>query len=72
MATTIQITKSLQQELNSRKLFSKETYEEIIWALIEDTKELTEETKKDIKEARTQMAKGEYYTLSQAKKRLKH
>ena len=49
--TTIQISQDLQQELNKMKLFSRETYEEVIWNLIEDTKELSEETLADIKKS---------------------
>ena len=40
--TTIQISQDLQKELNEMKLFSRETYEEVIWNVIEDTKELSE------------------------------
>ena len=40
MATTIQITEKLQRELSKKKIFEKETYEEVIWDLIEDTQEL--------------------------------
>ncbi len=66
--TTIQITTELQQELNKMKLFERETYEEVIWNIIEDTKELSEETKKEIEEARAQYAKGEFVTLEEIKK----
>ena len=47
MATTIQITEMLQKELSKKKIFEKETYEEVIWDLLEDTKELNQETKKE-------------------------
>jgi len=51
------------------KLFSRETYEEVIWNIIEDTKELSEETRRDIAIARKQIAKGESITLSNLKKK---
>ncbi|MDY6932516.1 MAG: hypothetical protein SVJ22_11465 [Halobacteriota archaeon] len=70
MATTIQVSEELVKELKGRKLFDKESYEEIIWDLIEDTQELSEETKKDIEEARSEIARGEYVTLEEAKKEL--
>jgi hypothetical protein len=70
MDTTIQISKRLQQELLKRKFFNKETYEEIIWDIIEDTAELNEQTKKDIAEARTQIKAGKVYTLAKVKKEL--
>ena len=68
-STTIQISQELQHELNKMKLFSRETYEEVIWNTIEVTKELSEETKKDIIEARKQISKGEFITLSDLKKK---
>ena len=43
--TTIQISQDLQKELNKMKLYNKETYEEVIWNIIEDTQELNEQTK---------------------------
>ena len=70
MATTIQISESLQKELLRRKLFDKETYEEVIWDLIEDTQELSEETKKEIAEARAEIAAGKSHTLAEVKKEL--
>jgi len=68
MATTIQISEELQSKLSKRKIFDRETYEEIIWDLLEDTMELSEETKKDIAEAREDIKKGRVYTLNQVKK----
>lgn len=70
MATTIQISNELQGELNKRKLSDRETYEEIIWDIMEDTMELNEQTKKEIDGARAEIKKGKYVTLSEAKKRL--
>lgn len=70
MATTIQISSDLQDELVKRKIFERETYEEIIWDLIEDTKELSEETKKDIAEARKEYKEGKFSTLEDVEKKL--
>ena len=69
--TTIQISQDLQQELNKMKLFSRETYEEVIWNIIEDTKELSEQAKKDIKQAETDIKAGKVYTHEQVKKELR-
>lgn len=71
MATTIQITASLHDELTKRKFVERETYEEVIWDLIEDTMEINDETKKEIQEARAEFKKGKYRTLEQIKKELK-
>lgn len=68
MVTTIQISEELQSKLTNRKMFDRETYEEIIWDLLEDTMELSEETRKDIAEAREDVKKGRVYTLDQVRK----
>ena len=59
MVTTIQVSNGLLEELKSRKMCEKESYEEIIWDLIEDTLELSEATKMGIEIAREQVKKGE-------------
>mgnify|MGYP003979812413 CR=1 FL=1 len=70
MATTIQISEDLQEELAKRKLFDRETYEEVIWDLIEDTMELSEETKRDIEKAQKDIKEGRVYSHEQVKKEL--
>lgn len=70
MATTIQVSTELAEELKKRKLYEKETYEEVIWDIIEDTLELSEETKRHIEEARSQVKAGKVYTHAQVKKEL--
>lgn len=70
MATTIQISSDLLEMLKKRKLYDKETYEEVIWDLIEDNMELSEETKLEIDKARKEVESGNYYTHEQVKKRL--
>ena len=68
-STTIQISSNLQQELNRMKLFNRETYEEVIWDIIEDTKELSKQTKKDIALSRKEISEGRFVTLSDLKKK---
>ncbi len=70
MVTTIQVSEELQQELAERKQFVRETYEEVIWDLIEDTMELTEETKRELEEARLEATQGKTHTLDEVKKEL--
>ncbi len=70
MPTTIQISEKLQKELTRRKLYDKETYEEIIWDLMEDSLELSEETKKELAQARQEIKEGKYHTLEEIKKEL--
>ena len=70
MVTTIQISTKLHQELAKKKLSERETYEEVIWDLIEDTKELSEQTKSEIEKARAEIKAGKFYKLSEVKKEL--
>ena len=70
MATTIQISKGLQKELTNRKLSDKETYEEVIWDMVEDSQDLSEGTKKEIADARAEIKAGRFYTLAEVKKEL--
>ncbi len=70
MTTTIQITEELQEELSKRKLYDRETYEEIIRDLIEDTTEINEETKKELARARKEIKEGKITSLAQVKKEL--
>ena len=70
MATSIQISEKLQAELFKRKIYDKETYEEVIWDLMEDTMELNDQTKKELVQARAEIKQGKYYTHEQVKKEL--
>lgn len=70
MTTSIQISGNLQQELLKRKLFDSETYEEVIWDMVEDSRELSEEVKKEIAEARAQIKAGRFHTLAEVKREL--
>ncbi len=69
MATTIQVSEKLLGTLKQRKFYEKESYEEIIWNLIEDTREVSRETKLEIEQARADIKAGKYYTHEQVKKR---
>lgn len=70
METTIQISKNLLEKLRLMKMHNKESYEDIIWDLIEDRMELSEETKKDLEEAREDVKRGRTKTLEQIKREL--
>ena len=70
MVTTIQISEKLKKELTRKKLSSRETYENIIWDLLEDTIELNEITKKELEESRNEIKAGKVSTLGQIKKEL--
>tara|TARA_Y100000034_G_C6532123_1_gene229321 strand:+ start:72 stop:305 length:234 start_codon:yes stop_codon:yes gene_type:complete len=74
MDTTIQVSGELREKLQKLKIYSKETYEDIIWDLIEDRMELSEETKKNISEYEKDVKEGnwnKFSSLNEVKKRLK-
>ena len=70
MDTTIQISNALKKELLKRKIFNKETYEEVIWDLIEDNQELSEQTKKEIAQSRAEYKEGKTHSLEKIKKEI--
>ena len=69
--TTIQVTEDLVSVLKQKKMYDKESYEEVIWDMIEDTVELSEETKREIEQARAEIKAGKFKTLAQVKKELR-
>jgi len=71
MVSSIQVSDELLKKLKSMKIHDFDSYEDIIWDLLEDRMELSKETKKRIEEARKEMAEGKFVTLEEAKKRLK-
>jgi predicted transcriptional regulator len=71
MVTTIQVSAELQQALTKKKMYTKETYEEVIWDLLEDTMELSEETKRDIEKSLDDIKHGRTISLEELKKKYK-
>ena len=71
MATTIQVSEKLLGTLKKRKFYDNESYEEVIWDLIEDTMELSEETKRDLEKAREEVKAGKVHRWEDIKKELK-
>lgn len=70
MTTTIQVSEKLMNVLKTRKMYDKESYEEIIWDLIEDTMELSEETKRHIEQSKKDIKANRVYTHEEVKKEL--
>jgi predicted transcriptional regulator len=62
MATTIQINEDVRSILNQMKLFERETYNEVLERLIEDVREINEETKNEIEYALKEIEDGKYVT----------
>ena len=74
MDTTIQISKDLLEKLRLMKIHNKESYEDLIWDLIEDRMEFSEETKKNIKEYEKDIKEGrtdKFTSLEKVKEGLK-
>jgi len=69
-ATTIQVSVDLIKQLKGQKMFPRESYEDVIRNLLEDCRELNEETKEDIEKARAEIRAGKYYTLEEVKREL--
>ena len=69
--TTIQVSKDLLKDLKARKIYDKESYEDIIRDLLEDTMELSEQTLADIKKSESDIKAGRVHTLAEVEKILK-
>ena len=62
MPTTIQINEDIRSILNQMKLFERETYNDVLERLIEDVREINEETKNEIENAINEIKDGKYVT----------
>lgn len=51
-------------------MFDSESYEDVIWDMMEDVTEISEETKEEIKEAEKDVKSGRLYSLSEVKREL--
>lgn len=69
MVTTIQISDELLEKLKNIKIHEKETYESILWNLIEDSMELSEEAKKNISISEKQIKEGKTIPLEELKRK---
>ena len=70
MATTVQVSEKLLQELKEKKIYEKESYEEVIWDLVEDSMEISKQTKLELEQARAEIKSGKTHSLSKVKKEL--
>ena len=65
MPTTIQISEELLNALKRRKLHVKETYESIIWDLLEDQLTLKDSILKKISEGIKDFENGNTFTMDE-------
>lgn len=70
MATTIQVTNKLLEVLKGRKMFEKESYENVIWDLLEDSMELSAETKANIAKSEKEIKEGKTVSLEKIKRKI--
>jgi hypothetical protein len=70
MNVRIQISDGLRKELSKRKVSREDTFEDVIWDLIESGERLSEKSRKNIRKARNQIKKGSFFTHEQVKERL--
>ena len=68
--TTIQVDLSTKKRLEKLKIYKRETLNDVIDNLIEDSTELSETTKKEIEESMKAIDNGEFITLDRVKKEL--
>ena len=66
----IQISQDLLRTLEKRKLHHNYTYEDVLWDLLEDNMELSEETKKNILQSKREIKEGKTKSFEQIKKEL--
>ena len=70
MSTTIQVSEDIRESLTSMKMHHRETYNEVIERLIEDSQEMSAETRREVKAAVKEISKGKYKTHAQVKREL--
>jgi len=68
--TSIQIKKKTKKILDSLKISKRETYNDVIDNLIEDSLNLNEETLEDIQKAMEEYEQGQFISLKEAKQQL--
>jgi predicted transcriptional regulator len=65
VTTTIQLSEETKRTLENMKLHPRETYEEVLERLLEDLRELSEQTKQEIERAIQEIRAGKYRTHEQ-------
>lgn len=69
MVTTIQTSVELKEALEKQKFSANETYEEVIWDLLEDRMELSEQTKQAITRGEADVKAGRTISLQALKEK---
>lgn len=70
MDTTIQISNELLQRLKNMKINNTESYESIIWDLIEDRLEFSKRTNENLAKSEREIVEGKTISLEELKKKV--
>jgi len=70
METTIQVSRELLEKLAIMKMHEKESYENVIWDLVEDRMEFSEDTKRNIEQSEKEIKEGKTVSIEKIKKKL--
>ena len=70
MDTTIQVSNELLARLKMMKIDNRESYEKVIWDLVEDRLEFSEQTKRNIELSEKEISKGKTVSIEQIKKKI--
>lgn len=70
METTIQVSRNLLEKLARMKMHEKESYENIIWDLIEDRMEFSKQTKINIEKSEKEIKEGKTVPIEHIKRKL--
>ncbi len=68
METTIKLSSDVKNMLDKFKIHERESYNDVIQVMIEDSLELNDKTKQEIKEAKKRISKGEFYSQDDVEK----
>jgi len=71
MDTTIQVSRELLGKLQKMKMHAKESYEDIIWDLLEDRMEFSDETKRNIAQSEKEIKEGKVISFEEVKRKLR-
>jgi len=70
MATTIQVSDTVREVLDKQKISSKESFNDVLERILEDTMELNARTRKELEEARREIKAGNFISLEDLEKEI--
>ena len=70
IAKSIRVSADLKKELDKHKLYKRDTYEGVIWDLVERHKTVNEKTIKEIEQSRKEFREGKRISHDELKRKL--